>query len=86
MVEKINEKVSVITVYNREKKTVRPLKVRWHGREYEITKTGYIWKEWEGRTRIHCFAVSTSAMAFKLRLNTETLEWLLVEVSDGFAA
>ncbi len=86
MLDTINEKVSVITINDRERKRVRIHKVRWQGRDYLITKLGLYWKEKEGSARIHVFAVATAAIAFKLRHNAETLEWVLAEVSDGLAA
>jgi len=83
MYEKINEQVDVITVYKRIGGTVAPYQIRWNGRVYKITKVGYHHKVKEGRFVYHYFSVSTSSIAFKLRLDTETLHWTLMEVSDG---
>ena len=86
MIELINEKVSVLFVYNRETGKKMPQKIRWQGRDYMMTKLGYSHKEWEGKTRIHVFHVNNDTLAFKLKFNTEFLEWHLIEVSDGFAS
>lgn len=85
MQEKVFEKVSVVSIYDRVKGTVLPVKIRWLGREYIITKLGYYHKRKEGRVILHTFSVSTDSMFFKLTCNSETLHWTLEEVSDGLA-
>lgn len=81
--ENINERVSIITVYNREKGTVMPFKMRWQGREYVMKKLAYHHKIREGRTILHIFHVTDGTSDFKLRLNTETLIWTLEEIYAG---
>lgn len=83
MLEKINEQVSVITVYSREKASVMPYRVRWNGKEYTMTKLGYHYKVKRGRYIHHIFTVSNTSIAFKLFFDTDTLHWWLQEVSDG---
>ena len=82
----INEKVSVVTVYDRVKGTVIPQKVKWQGRVYNITKVGYHHKVKQGKKLLHIFSVSTDSIAFRLSFDAENLHWLLEEVSDGFAS
>jgi hypothetical protein len=87
MHEKINERVSVVTAYNRETGRVAPVSLRWHGRDYRIIrKVGYHHQARQGRVWVHVFSVSTEAMAFKLRHRPEDLSWILEEVSDGTSA
>ncbi len=92
MIERIAEKVSVITVHSldREKSRdgtrVMPYKLRWQGRDYIITKLGFHHTVRLGRKLIHKFSVSTGTIDFRLSYDTETLEWVLEEVSDGLAA
>jgi hypothetical protein len=81
--EKINEKVSVITVYSREKGTVMPFKMRWHGRDYVMTKLAYHHKSRVGVTIIHVFHVSDGNNDFRLLHNSDTLAWILEEVVHG---
>ncbi len=83
MHETINEKVSVITLYDRNKGIVQPIKVRWQGRVYQVSKVGYHHKTREGRVMIHVYSVVTETIAMRLELNTETMHWNLAEVSDG---
>lgn len=86
MIEKINEKVDVITIYKRLGAKVVPYKVRWNGRDHLITKIGYHHKIKVGRIFHHIFSVCSDTLAFRLRFDTETMYWTLEEVSDGLAA
>ena len=83
MLEKINEKIAVITIYQPQSGRVTPYKIRWNGRDYRITKTGYHHTVRSGRTVYHIFHVSTDTLAFRLRHDPDTLHWILEEVSDG---
>jgi hypothetical protein len=85
MQEIINEKVSVITVYDRNRGLVFPQKIKWQGRIYKPEKLGYYYKFREGRKLIHIFSVCNNSMHFKLRFDSENLHWTLEEVSDGIA-
>jgi hypothetical protein len=85
MIESIHEKIEVITRFLLLPKPVTEIyKIRWRGREYMIIKLAYHYKVWEGRTRVHKFAVSTGTLDLRLTYDTENLFWTLEEVSDGF--
>jgi hypothetical protein len=85
MIEAIHEKIEVITRFRLLPKPVTEIyKIRWRGREYMIMKLAYHYKVWEGRTRVHKFAVSTGTLDLRLTYDTENLFWILEEVSDGF--
>lgn len=86
MSEIINEKVSVITVYDSEKGVVIPKKIKWQNRIYTIDKIGYHHTLKEGRKLIHIFSVANASIALKLRFDSETLHWTLEEISDGIAS
>jgi hypothetical protein len=86
MLEHMNERVGVITVFNHIKNTVMPARVIWRERTYNITKLGYHHKVKSGRTTLHIFSVCNESMAFKLQFNTESLIWTLEEISDGLAS
>jgi hypothetical protein len=83
MIQTINEKVAVLTIYKPGTGPLTPYKLRWQGRVYRITKIGFHHTVREGRTLFHVLAVASQTLAFRLSLNTETLQWLLEEVSDG---
>lgn len=79
----INEPIDIITIYKRTGAKTTPYKIRWNGRSYIITKIGYHHKVREGNTIYHIFHVCTDTLAFRLKHNTDSLQWLLEEVSDG---
>lgn len=85
MQEIINEKVSMLTVYDRTTGLTAPKKLKWQDRIYKITKIGYHHRVRKGKKLIHIFSVCNETMAFRLKLDTETLHWTLEEVSDGLA-
>lgn len=80
MPDTIHEPISVITVFNHEKRTVMPKKLFWKQREYIITKIGYHHQVREGRTLFHIFHVTDGNTDFRLLFNTESLHWTLEEV------
>ncbi len=84
MLEKIHEKIDVITIYKKYPARVIPYKIRWNGRDHIITKIGYHHKIRKGHTFFHIFSVCSDTLAFRLRFDTETMYWTLEEVSDGF--
>lgn len=81
--EVINERVSMITVYNRETGKVTPYKMRWQGRTYLIKQVAYHHKARRGRTIFHIFHVTDGTNDYKLNLDTETLQWVLEEIVQG---
>lgn len=85
MMEKINERVSVVVIYDKNQGKVRPTGVEWNGRLYKLSRWGYHHKVKRGDSLQHIFSVATESLAFRLRLDTETLVWYVEEVSDGFA-
>lgn len=85
MIETIQEKVEVILRFRLKPKPETEIyKIRWRGKEYLIKEIAYHHKVWEGRTRMHKFAVNTGNLDFRLNYDTENLFWVLEEVSDGF--
>ena len=83
MRETLREKVSVNLVFNHKTKQVIPKHIKWQGRLHTITQAGLHHTYRSSRTLIHVFSVTNGTMFFRLELNTETLHWLLTEVSDG---
>ena len=80
MPDLIHEPVSVITVFNHERRTVMPRRLIWKNREYDITKISYHHQVRQGRTLYHIFHVSDGTVDFRLIFNTENLHWILEEV------
>lgn len=82
MAETINESVSVNLLSNNLQGTATPSSLFWRGRRYQITKVGLRYTTREGRTLFHIFSVTDGASFFKLRFDTETLGWKLMEVES----
>lgn len=85
MIEKVFEKVSIIFSYNREKNSFTIYKMSWRKREYFIKRIAYHHKVREGRDLFHIFHVTDDNLDFRIRFDTENLNWILEEVSDGSA-
>ena len=75
MAEVIDEKVKVGM-------SDSPKWVKWKGRIHKIEKIGLHYTFREGRVLYHIFSVVTKTLFMKLRLDTETLGWRLMEISD----
>lgn len=58
---------------------VRPCAVRFGGHFYPITKVGLVKTATEGAKKIFYFSVSDPGNCFKLRFDSENLEWRLME-------
>jgi hypothetical protein len=82
MSETINEPVSVAFWSSYEPRKIFPYSIHWHGRRYLITHVGLHHTYREGRVLIHVFSVTDGSTFFKLLLNTETLEWRLMEIES----
>lgn len=76
MITKIDERVSVKLVSS------TPQSLFWRGRVYLITQIGLHHTFWEGKILKHVFSVVSDSTAFKLILNTQTLNWKLEEVNS----
>ena len=83
MSEAINETVSVMLLTNHLQKTVSPSVLSWRGRRYRITNVGLHHTVREGRVLFHYFSVTDGATFFRLRFDTETLGWRLLEVETS---
>ena len=77
MHELLNDPVEV-TVDFRARHIV-PTCVRWEGRAYAIEHVNLVHTAPEGTKRVYYFSVSDNANFMKLKLDTEMLEWRLVE-------
>lgn len=59
---------------------VRPHNIRWDGKTYAMHTVNLVHSAREGTKRVFYFSVSDDTNFMKLRLDTETLEWRLVEL------
>ena len=74
----LNDHIDVLVDFSG--KRARPRRVRWDNRVYEMERVNLVHTAREGEKRIYYFSVSDHANFMKLRLDTETLEWRLVEI------
>ena len=51
----------------------------WQARDYQVLKTTLRLKARKGRELVWLFCVTTATAAFKLRLDTDSLNWWLEE-------
>ena len=85
MIEKVFERISVISSYNQEKNAFNIYKMGWRKREYFIKKIAYHHKVREGKDLFHIFHVTDNNLDFRIRFDADNLSWILEEVSDGSA-
>lgn len=83
MIQRIKAPVSVVMTYDSKERIVVPRRLRWDGKLYQITRIGLHHTQREGRTLFHIFSVESTALSFRLKLNTDNLQWTLEEISDG---
>lgn len=83
MSEPINESVSVDLLSNSLKGKAYPWVIHWRGRRYSIRQIGLHHTERIGRTLFHVFSVTDGVTYFKLRFDTETLGWKLMEIEHN---
>lgn len=77
----INERVDVVTVFKRQgdvSSLCVPAKMRWRGREIEITELGLRHPTVQGKRMIHVFHVTDGANGYRLEFDAEALTWTLV--------
>jgi hypothetical protein len=82
MSEPINESVSVDLLSNHIKGSAYPWVLSWHGKQFRITKVGLHHTYREGRVLFHMFSVTDGTTFFRLRFDTETLGWKLLEIES----
>ena len=85
MISHMNEEISVITIYDADTRSNKPVVMKWRGKKYKIEKVAFYHPVRIGRVLHHVYSVSAGAMDYRLDLNSENQNWLLTEASDGFA-
>lgn len=84
MIQQINERVGVLTVYDVWKNKALPWCIKWKGKYYYVRKLTMLHPVQEGKTLVHVFSVYTGKQYFRLEFNTRSLEWWLKEMDDGY--
>lgn len=78
MHEILNDPVDVTVTFRGRR--VHPTTVTWGGRTYAMDHVNLVHSVREGTKRIFYFSLSDATNFMKLRLDTELLEWRLVEM------
>lgn len=81
MRESLDEDISVICVYDATKKSVKPYKINWHGREYLLGPIDFHHVTTRGVVATHHFSMSDVERTtyFKIAVESENLHWKLEE-------
>lgn len=77
----INERVDVVAVYKKQgdiSSLCMPAKMRWRGRDIDITELGLRHPTVQGKRMIHVFHVTDGANGYRLEFDAESLTWTLV--------
>lgn len=82
MAEDIHESVSVALWSNHTTNKIVPYSLYWRGRRYKLTTVGLHHVIHEGKTLTHIFSVTDGTTFFKLKFDTETLGWKLLEIES----
>jgi hypothetical protein len=83
MLETVNEPISVLASFGRGKNgsvQIRPHRLSWRGRRYNVETFGLYHPERRGNKRVHIFSFSSGPTAFRIELDPDSLEWTLTEV------
>ena len=85
MHQTIHESIDVIAIFPRGSSRALPKRIKWQGKDYSITELGMHYPQRMGRVLHHIFSVTAGTLFFRLNFNTETLQWVVEEISDGLA-
>ncbi|HUS58822.1 MAG TPA: hypothetical protein VM141_09235 [Planctomycetota bacterium] len=78
-VEEVNEPIDVLTIFRDG--GIRPVKFKWAGKTYTISRVTYEWVSKEGSYPIYHFAVMADGDdVYEILLNTFTMRWTLSKV------
>ena len=79
MYEKLDEPIAVLALF--EDGHLRPLRFRWNGRAYSITKITGHWIVHEGQSKRHHYAVlCEQSSVFEMRYDPKNASWQLLSV------
>jgi hypothetical protein len=77
----INERVDVVAIYRRRGEVdslCLPCKMRWRGREIDLTELALRHPTVQGKRMLHVFHVSDGSNGYRLEFDAERLYWTLV--------
>ena len=78
MYDHIHERINVSAYFEPFKVTITSFE--WRDRYYQVKELHLTMKAGHGRDTVWLFSVSTESAAFKLRFDSDSLEWFLEEM------
>jgi len=78
MYDLVNEPVDMLVSFRDNR--VQPWIMKWNGKKYDIKQINLVHATREGNKKIFYFSVSDMINYFKIRFDTDSLEWRLVEI------
>jgi hypothetical protein len=84
-VTEINERVTVVAIYERRSETARlcyPAKMRYRDQEVTFTEFGLWHPTKQGKRAIHVFDMSDGVCDYRLEFDAEALTWRLISILD----
>jgi hypothetical protein len=83
MIQEINEKVDILAISRKGRGIVVPIRMQWKNKDYTIKKIGLRHPVREGRVLYHIFECTDGSLFFRLKHDTESLQWTLEAITDG---
>ena len=85
MRQKINQEVSVVTVFSARQRAAAPYMLSWRNTDYHVGKIGYHHTIRHGDNLHHIYELvdKDNSLWFRLNFDTSNLHWVLETVSDG---
>ncbi len=80
MIQRLEAPVTVLAVFDHRARQLVIRRITFDGRDHAIVRAGMHYTQKRGRTLEHVYCVVSREGAFKIVLNTETLQWTLHEV------
>ncbi|HET9098731.1 MAG TPA: hypothetical protein VFN51_03890 [Candidatus Saccharimonadales bacterium] len=82
----INERVDMVVVYRRHGDIASlcvPAKMRWRGREIELSELALRHPTVAGKRMVHVFHMSDGVNGYRLEFDAEALTWTLICLISG---
>ncbi len=88
MKEKINQEVSVVSVFSAKQRVAAPYLLSWRSTDYQVGSIDYHHTIRRGETLHHIYEVvdKDNLLHFRLNFDTSNLHWTLEAIHDGLAA
>lgn len=74
---RLQEKINVIALFNSKLGIYQPQYIKWNNRTYRTEQIGQHHKEKFGQVLTHVWSLMASGTHFRVRFNTDTLQWVV---------